>query len=160
MTLIDDIIKREGGSIETNNPKDKGGRTKYGISERSNPQAWADGTITLDEARAIYTAKYLKGPGFDRITDQKLQAQLVDFGVTSGPAIAITKLQAVLKVEQDGVLGPKTLAAIEAADPAILSNKLALERVKMIGRIVAKNPSQATFLNGWLNRAIEFIQFP
>lgn len=158
MDLIDEIIEREGGSKATNNPKDKGGRTQYGIAEHANPKAWTDGRVTYQEARDIYDAKYFRGPGFDKVTDLKLQAQLVDFGVTSGPSIAISKIQAILKCEQDGVLGPKTLAAINASDPVILSNKLALERVKMIGRIVAKNPSQATFLNGWLTRALDFMR--
>ena len=157
--LIDDIIAREGGAKATNNPKDKGGRTQYGIAEHANPKAWQDGKVTYEEARAIYDAKYVRGPGFDKVTDEKLQAQLVDFGVTSGPSIAIAKVQGILKVDQDGILGPKTLSAINSSDPVILSNKLALERVKMIGRIVAKNPSQATFLNGWLNRALEFMRF-
>lgn len=158
MDLIDEIIKREGGAKATNNPKDKGGRTQYGIAEASNPSAWKDDKVTYEEARSIYDAKYIKGPGFDRIQDERLKAQMVDFGVTSGPALAIQKIQALVKVEVDGILGPKTLAAINAHDPVLLNNKLALERVKMIGRIVQKNPSQATFLNGWLSRAIEFIK--
>ena len=44
--LIDRIIKREGGDKETNDPKDAGGRTKYGISERAHPEVWVDGIVT------------------------------------------------------------------------------------------------------------------
>lgn len=50
--IVSDIIKREGGFV--NNPADAGGRTDKGISEKSNPAAWADGKVTEEEARAIY----------------------------------------------------------------------------------------------------------
>jgi len=78
-------------------------------------------------------------------------------GLIPGPGVAIQKLQTVLKIEPDGILGPKTIAAITASDPKWLNNKLALERVRMIGRIVQKNPAQAKSLIDWLNRALEFI---
>ena len=52
--LIDDIIDREGGSTLTNDPTDKGGRTKYGISEKSNPEAWKDGDVWRAQAPDIY----------------------------------------------------------------------------------------------------------
>lgn len=156
--LIDDVIAREGGSKVTNNPVDKGGRTQYGIAERSHPDAWKDGKVTYEEARAIYEQKYLKGPGFDKVQDPKLQVLLVDFGVNSGPHLAIQKLQEILKVEVDGVLGPNTLAAIEREEPRRLTNKLALARIKMFGRIVKRDPSQLQFIDGWINRAGEFIE--
>jgi len=155
--LIDNIIKREGGDKVTNKPNDRGGRTQYGISEKANPEAWADGIVTNEEARAIFEQKYIKTPGFDKIKDPALFAQLVDFGVNSGPSLAIQKLQAILHVKIDGVLGPKTLVAIELENPIYLNNKLAVARVQMIGRIVQKNPSQLEYLSGWLNRALEFL---
>ena len=153
--IIDDILKREGGYVD--NPADKGGRTNFGIAEASHPEAWADGKVTEAEARAIYINKYVKGPKFDLIPDQNLVAQLVDFGVNSGPGVAIQKLQTILGVTVDGVLGPETFKALEAADLKVINNKLTAERVKMIGRIVVRNKSQIVFLNGWLNRALEFL---
>lgn len=155
--LIDEIILREGGDKVTNDPHDTGGRTRFGISETSNPKAWEDGDVTYDEARSIYEQKYLKGPGFDKIQDPKLRSVLVDFGVNSGPQLAIMKLQEILRVKVDGVLGPNTLAAIEKEEPRRLTNKLSLARIKMIGRIVKRDPSQLEYVNGWLNRAGEFI---
>jgi lysozyme family protein len=156
--IIDDVLAREGGSKATNDPNDAGGRTQYGIAERSNPQAWADGKVTEEEARAIYEAKYVRGPGFDKVSDPKLMAQLVDFGVNSGPGVAITKLQEILRVTPDGVLGPKTLEAISREDPRYLSNKLVAARIQMIGKLTQKNPAQLKWLGGWLNRALGFLQ--
>jgi lysozyme family protein len=153
--IITDIINREGPA--TNDPNDKGGRTAFGIAESANPQAWADGRVTEEEAREIYLTKYVKGPGFDKIEDPRLQAQVVDFGVNSGPHLAIMKLQAACGLPQDGVLGPKTLGAVNSPTVLSLNNKLVAERIKMIGRIVSKDPSQLKFVNGWLNRALEFL---
>lgn len=153
--IIEDILDVEGRF--SNNPADRGGRTDFGIAERSNPEAWADGKVTREEAKAIYLRKYVLAPGFDKIEDQALAAQLVDFGVNSGPTLAISKLQACLGVEQDGVIGPETLAAIAGREARELNNQLVAERVKMIGRIVVKAKNQIVFLNGWLNRALSFL---
>ena len=154
--IIDHIIALEGGYVD--NLADKGGRTNYGIAEKSNPEAWVDGKVTEDEARAIYMKKYVIGPGFDRVGDSNLMGQLVDFGVNSGPTVAISKLQGILKVKVDGQLGPKTIDALTQHDARVVGNLLVAERVKMIGRICVANRSQIAFLNGWLNRALEFLR--
>lgn len=156
--IIDAVLIREGGSKETHDPSDRGGRTRYGISERNHPDAWADDQVTEEEARAIYETKYVRSPGFDKVSDPRLQALLIDFGVNSGPALAISKLQEILRVKVDGILGPKTLAAIQAEEPRRLANQLSLARIKMIGRIVKRDPSQLRFINGWLDRAGEFVE--
>lgn len=161
--IIEGIIKAETGGDPngglTNDPRDAGGRTIWGISERANPGEWHNGPPSRERAVEIYFDRYVHRPGFSSITDPHLQAQLVDFGVNSGPAMAIQKLQACLGTEPDGVLGPKTLSLANAAEPRRLANQLALERIKMIGRIVHKNPSQSKFLDGWLTRAASWFQF-
>lgn len=154
MTIIDDLLRREGAP--TNDPTDRGGRTQFGISETSNPEAWQDGKVTEAEARAIYERKYLVGPGFDKIVFTPLREQLVDFGVTSGPQLAISNLQTTLGVNPDGILGPNTLSHIPQ-DTRRVNNELVAARIRMIGRLVQKNPSQLKFLSGWLNRALEFL---
>ena len=152
--IITDIEYREGGSKATTGPD---GRTQYGISEKSNPEAWLDGKVTESEARFIYENKYVKNPGFDKIADRHLQAQLIDFGVNSGPSVAIMKLQEILHVTVDGVLGPETLGALKGITADEVNTLLVVSRIKMICRIVQKNPSNLRFLSGWCNRALEFI---
>ena len=155
--IITDVEQREGGATVTNDPADHGGRTQYGIDERSHPDAWADGKVTEEEARMIYLTKYVNGPHFDRILDDALRAQLVDYGVTSGPMIAIMKLQEILNLNVDGNLGPITQAEANKMAPFGLNNQLVIKRVKMIGKIVVKDPTQIKFLNGWLDRALQFL---
>src|SRR6188474_3748764 len=117
MSEADQIIAREGGFV--NNPFDKGGATKYGITLKTLSW-WLGRPATLQElrdmpvstAQAIYEARYVAGPGFDKLPKGVLQSNLVDFGVMSGPHLAITYLQEILQVTADGVLGPVTLEAL------------------------------------------------
>lgn len=153
--VIDGVIGREGAP--TNDPVDKGGQTVYGISEAANPDAFKNGPPTAEQARSIYEAKYVKGPGFDKIEDKQLRTQLIDFGVNSGPAVAISKLQEILHIAVDGVLGPQTLSSVNALHPDDLNTCLVAKRVKMICKIVQSNPSQIRFLGGWISRALEFL---
>jgi lysozyme family protein len=153
--IITEIIRVEGAP--TNDPNDSGGRTQFGISESANPEAWVDGKVTEEEAREIYERKYVRGPGFDKVSDLTLKSQLIDFGVTSGPQLAIMKLQEILHVKVDGVLGPLTLAAINTLHPEAVNGLLVISRVKMICRLVQKVPTNLKYLTGWVTRALEFL---
>lgn len=162
MSQIDDDITQieieEGGDKVTVDPSDRGGRTQYGISEKSNPEAWKDGVVTEAEAREIYMQKYVITPKFNLITNPHLQSQLIDYGVNSGTYIAIQKLQTILGILPDGIIGPGTLDAISKySHPDKLNNLLVAERIKMICKIVVKDATQLKYLNGWTNRALEFI---
>ena len=152
--LIDNIIKREGSP--TNDPNDAGGRTQFGISERSNPEAWRDGNVTYGEAHKIYEQKYIAP--FSLLKSHVVFEHLIDWGVTSGPQLVIQKVQAATGSAIDGILGPETLAAIEKIDPRTFNNQMVAEHIRMIGRIVQKNPAQLKYLSGWLARALGFLQ--
>jgi lysozyme family protein len=153
--IIKPILAHEGR--KTNDRNDAGGRTDFGISERSNPDAWKDGKVTEEEAREIYAAKYIHAPRFHLVPYPLLRAELIDFGVHSGPHLAIQKIQEILNVEVDGVIGPQTLAAILMREERELVNLLMKSRIKMFGRLVQKRPTDLKFLSGWLNRALEYL---
>lgn len=162
MTDINQILTQieldEGGATVTHDPLDGGGRTQYGISETANPEAWADGVVTEDEARAIYLRKYVRFPKFDQLPTI-LQAICIDWGVASGPQLVIMEMQRLLKVKVDGTIGPATLGALPFTPEGLLklNNQLVAARVRQVGRIVAKDASQVKYVNGWLNRALEFL---
>ncbi len=166
-TTTDDIIDRiifseTGGDPNggyTNDPEDAGGRTIWGISERANPDLWVNGPPTRAQAVERYIQRYVKAPRFDKVLDPHLQAQLVDFGVTSGPKVAIQKLQLALGAKVDGILGPETLSKVNNhPNQAHINNILVAERIKMLGRLVQKRPSDLKFLSGWLNRSLDFLR--
>jgi lysozyme family protein len=167
MDIIDEIIEAEGGDKETNDPADSGGRTKYGISERAHPEAWADGTVTYPEARGIYEQVYILAERFNLIKDQTLFHQVVDFGVISGANTAARLLQQVVGVTVDGIIGEKTLQAIESYPagklfgvevPGSVLLNLAFRdaRVTHYATIAKRRPKDLKFILGWLRRAFEF----
>jgi lysozyme family protein len=163
MSFIDDVIRREGREF-TNDPNDRGGPTKFGITKR-DLEAWLGRPVSVDEvknldeatARTIFETKYYKRPGFDKIPWKPLAEQLADWGIHSGPTLAIMNLQEILGVERDGVLGPKTLKALSEADSVRVNISVAKRRLMMFTRIVRKDPTQLKFLSGWVSRALEFI---
>ena len=89
---------------------------------------------------------------------EQLQEQIIDDAVLSGPFLAVKDLQKTVNVVQDGIIGNKTLAAIELNNPIIVNRKLAVERSLRLARFVQKNPKQLVFLVGWLKRCLEFVQ--
>lgn len=166
-TLIDKIIVHEGGSKVTNDPSDSGGRTQYGISERSHPDAWLDGVVTLDEARDIYWDEYVKGEQLERIPNPYLFQQVVDFGVTAGPKTAVRLLQKSLNVEIDGSLGPQTVRAISTYPPTpfygmvlpgAVAVNLAFERARaeFYIRLAQRRPKDLKWLWGWMRRTFSW----
>ena len=161
--IIDGIIKREGGYV--NNPADRGGPTKFGIT-LDTLEAWRGRGVTqydvegLDEreARAIYESEYLVKPGFDKINRVPLRVFALDSAVQHGPATAIRWLQKVAGVPTDGILGPVSLQAINECDTNLLYRWMVAERCRFYGAIITKDPSQAAFAAGWSNRLAEFIE--
>lgn len=165
--FIDEIIEREGGEKETNDPADSGGRTKFGISEKAHPEAWADGTVTRDEARDIYRKVYILAERFDKIEDQSLFHQVVDFGVPHGPDAATRLLQQLVGVSADGVLGQKTIEAVanypsgklfgvDVPGKVLLNLAFRDARVIYDVTIAKKRPKDQKFVLGWVKRAQEF----
>jgi lysozyme family protein len=164
-SIIDDIIRREGDFI--NHPNDRGGPTKYGITAKIlgnwrhlGRVATSDevAALTEAEAREIYRHQYIVEPSFDAITHPALQALLVDSGVHSDPKTAAHWLQTAVGVAADGVIGPKTLAAIVATDQSKLYRKVLAARLRHLGRLITHDPEQSVFAAGWMNRMAEFVE--
>ncbi len=159
--MLNELIKREGGFSHLS--QDKGGATKYGITLRTL-MAWRKSTVTVqdvkdlteDEAKAIYTDLYFNRPGIDKLPSP-LNNLIFDFAVNSGPTRAIMALQEALGITVDGTLGPITYAAVAATDLHTLQNSVVRQRILMVARIVKKDPTQLTFLIGWVSRAFEFV---
>ena len=162
--ILNELIGREGDF--TDDPLDRGGATKYGITAATlgNWRGWSRPAtraeveaLTVPEAKAIYTVRYLEQPGFAQIPSEPLRVALMDDGVNSGPAAAIKRLQRVLGVSQDGVLGPITLTAVREYPDTRLLQELVKARCLAYARIVQADPSQRRFLVGWLTRAFTFL---
>ena len=174
---IDDLIKREGGY--SNNPADKGGPTKYGITEataRANGYKGNMRDLPLDLAESIYKKKYWFNPRFDQVNliNPAIAEELLDTGVNCGVSFAKPLLQRALNlcnqqgkagyqdVVVDGVYGPATLNALKTylkvrgnEGQKILLRVLNILQGNRYIELAERDPSQETFFNGWiLNRVV------
>lgn len=103
------LIGHEGGYV--NDPRDPGGETKYGISKRSYPRTDIK-NLTLDQAKEIYKRDFWDAMKADYIPDGAIRLDIFDMAVNSGLKTCTKLLQRSLGVNDDGVLGPDTLAAL------------------------------------------------
>ena len=110
------VLAAEGGLV--NNPKDPGGVTKFGISQRSYP-ALDIRALTLDDAKAIYQRDYWT-PIQGEALPAGIDLLVLDHAVNAGPIRAVRMLQGLLGVPEDGLMGPITLAACAGAEPESL----------------------------------------
>ena len=143
---------------------DSGGPTKYGITWGALCKAYSQGIVshaditrlTQPEAQEIYKANYWVPSKADKMA-WGLCLVHFDCAVNCGISGAGKQLQKALnslgaKLTVDGAVGPKTLAAIEKIDTDTLVMKYLEIREAFYRGLVAKNPRQRIFLNGWLNR--------
>lgn len=156
------ILKWEGGFV--NDPLDKGGATNKGITIGTFRQFYGkDATveqlkrITNEQWLHVFKAGYWDRWQADRITNQAVANILVDWVWASG-VNGIKIPQRVLGVADDGIVGEKTIAALNAQNPAEFFSKIHTERIKFVDDIVRRNPTQARFIKGWKNR-INDIKF-
>lgn len=162
--IVDHILKSEGWPKYGNDPNDRGGPTKGGITlgTLQDFRGRAVGVeelqnLTEAEAREIYEWRYIVTPKFDQIADDLLRLQVVDAGVLSGPGRAVQWLQEAAGVAIDAALGPRTLAAVAAQPAHAVALRFAAARIAGLARIVSRDPSQSKFVLGWMNRATSFL---
>lgn len=161
--IIDSVLIREGGFVD--HLADKGGATKYGITQATLAE-WLGRPVTVDdvkrlteqEAREIYREKYITRPGFLGIENETVRALAVDCAVNHGIKRAVQLLQESAHVFTDGIFGPNTRDAVNRMTAALLYRRLCAARVRLYGQIITKNPSQSVFAAGWCNRVADFIQ--
>jgi|SRR5579859_1430226 len=137
---------------------DAGGVTKYGIASADNPGVDV-ANLTLTQASQIYQEKYWLAGHCDKISSGPVTIFQFDMIVNNGGGRAAKILQQAAGVTVDGSIGPGTLAAVNALDPATLINSLSTIRAARYNAIAQNDPSQARFLAGWLRRCTEVTQF-
>lgn len=126
--IIDGIIEREKGYVD--NPKDRGGPTRWGITERvarTNGYQGDMRELPRPLAYEILLHQYYIEPGFNEVNrfSTPIAVTLTDAGVLCGQFRAATWLQVALNalnreqrlypdLVEDGKLGPRTFAALRA----------------------------------------------
>lgn len=112
---VSHVIHLEGSFID--DPRDFGGRTKYGISQRAYPGEDI-ANLTIDRAKYLYKRDYWDKCRCDELPP-RLAYYVFDAAVNQGVKAAITILQQVLKVNVDGAIGPVTIKAAQSKNPEI-----------------------------------------
>lgn len=137
-------LRFEGGHV--NHPEDPGGETKYGISKQSYPDLDIGG-LSVEDAKRIYKRDFWDALNLDEFPDLLAEA-MFDAAVNSGKRAATLWLQKALNVQADGVIGPKTMAAVKAAD----ENKLAMRFYGYRLALLCDLRTWPTFGRGWARR--------
>lgn len=162
-TLAPFILSYEGGF--SNHPADKGGPTNKGVTIKTWRSVGydkdGDGDIDVDDLRLLtdddVVNRVLKPHYWDRwkadeIKSQSIANLVVDWVWASGKH-GITNVQRILGVTADGIVGPKTLAALNGhKDPKSLFARIHAARVTFLENLCIKEPSQKQFRTGWLRR--------
>lgn len=173
--MIDATIGKEGGY--SNHPADRGGPTRWGITERvarANGYAGDMKLLSRPEAVRIYRDQYLVAPGFAAIAEisPAIGEELFDSGVNLGPALPKLWLQQALNalnaggtlypdIKEDGDLGRGTRAAFRAylkargaeATSVMLKALNCLQGARYL-ELARTRGSDEAFVFGWLRARV------
>jgi lysozyme family protein len=145
---FDILIGHEGGY--SNNPRDPGGETMWGITFRVARAHGYYGPMRYlprSTAKDIYRKAYWSEIRADELPDA-LRFDLFDTAVNSGVAQAAKFLQRAVGVPDDGIIGPQTLAAVRDADPQLIDKRFNGHRL----RFMADLKAWPDFARGWARR--------
>ena len=180
-SFIDDIIHKEGNGKYTDDPKDSGGPTRWGVTQavaRANGYASDMRHFPRQNAVNIYLEQYWINPGYHMVNKKypQLAERLLDFSVLAGQQTSSKMLQRSLNVlnrngrdyqdiKVDGQIGLVTIASLGAflahrgkeGRKVILGMVAALQSAYLI-ELAERRPKDEEYQFGWqLNRAIGTI---
>lgn len=160
-TALAFTLQHEGGYV--NDASDRGKETNYGVTQATYATyrrllklpLRSVSLIDRLEVNDIYKNLYWSPAGCNLLLPNLARCHF-DWAVNHGVKGAVKTLQQVVETTPDGVIGPKTTAAIASAIAKHGDKSLAftycLLRENWYRHHVISNPSQQKFLEGWLNR--------
>jgi len=156
------LFERSRSKGYVNDPLDRGGATQSGLTigaykeyclKRRLPTPTVTDLKNIKYATwlAILKENYWDRYKADQILNQSVANICVDYVWGSGK-YGITKVQKALGLVNDGIVGAKTIAAINAKPALTMFNLVKNVRIAHYNAIVKASPSQARFLKGWISR--------
>lgn len=145
-----------------NDPDDLGGATMVGVTIATyteycrrkgypRPSVERLRAMTYTQWLDILKTMFWDRWKADEIKNQSVAEILVDWVWASGK-YGITIPQQILGVTVDGAVGPKTIAAVNAQNPATFFTRIVAERKAFIERICKSRPANNKYKKGWLRR--------
>lgn len=151
---FDALLGHEGGYVD--NPKDPGGATRWGITERvarSNGYTGRMQDLPVSVAKQIARVEYWDAVKADKLPEG-LRYAVFDAAYNSGVSQATRWLQRALEVRDDGFVGTQTvLAALQAPVDRTLARMLGMRL-----EFMATLPTWSTFGKGWARRIAALLQ--
>jgi len=170
------ISIREQGYV--NDPSDRGGETRYGITEKKARKHGYKGPmcdLSLIFAKAIFKSDYWQLPKFHlaALHSEKIGAKLFDMGVICGVYFASHSLQRALNslnneekyyldIKVDGIIGSRTLDRVSRfvtlrgrEGIGIMLKILNGLQVSRFMELSEHNKTQERFFYGWINKRID-----
>jgi lysozyme family protein len=129
-SAIDYVLHWEDSTLSGVVTTDKGGKTRFGISQKANPDLTDTNfymlitAVALKKARQVYTARYASKVQTDKIFSVAVCSKILDMYVNMGTE-GIILAQNCVGVKADGGVGNITLAHWNMADPDGLLQHLA-----------------------------------
>lgn len=158
--LVPFILRWEGGFV--NDPDDLGGATNKGITIGTfreyrkrkglpSPTVQELKNLSENEWYEIFKTMYWDRWRGDEIKSQSVANILIDWVWASG-VHGIRRPQRILGVVSDGIVGKKTIAALNAAYPERLFGAIKADRARFIDEICKARPKNEKYRKGWMNR--------
>jgi lysozyme family protein len=170
------VLSHEGGYVD--HPKDPGGATNKGISialvkgmdKKILDRLGIKGAITKETIKGlsdsqisgIYFSEFWNKAAYDKIMNGMIAKYIFDMSVHHGLVQSVKNTQRAAcsaqkqkdYVKDDGIMGPKTIQAVNQASFSIIP-ALISERAGFMRRLVAVKPELSVFIDGWLSRAYD-----
>ena len=164
LTALQLTLKWEGGA---GHPQDLGGTIQYGITQATfdayrrrlglPPKSVLD--ITPDEVEQVYLQMYWK-PSASDLMVLPLAVVHFDTAVNFSVRASVEFLQeAIGGLAVDGRFGPQTQAALEANNNFSTAQRYCQARIDYRHQRVQASPSQEIFLEGWLRRDRNLLDY-
>jgi len=145
------ILGVEGG--DSNDPLDPGGRTRFGISATAHPEVDLE-NLTPEQAKAIYQRNYWNPCRCSELPES-IALAVFDCAVNQGVPAAGRLLQRSLGIPEDGVIGPATTKAAQAALPSEIVTRFVCYRWDRY--YSTPQPQRDRFLRGWTHRVVRLL---
>lgn len=153
-TAFEKLLGHEGGYSD--HAADPGGKTRFGITEAVAREVGYRGDmreLPVELAKRIYSDRYWRAVKADELPELVRYA-VFDAAVNSGPTQSIRWLQRAVGVDDDGIIGPRTIAATKQLHGNDLRCRLLAQRL----RFMAGLANWPAFGRGWARRIADLME--